>query len=164
MWQPPTITDMPIPRSLMPKPPPLSPIADIFERDSQIASWTARLKQEQALTVLIRREVPRPLAERVRVASVRGTVLELAVSAGAVATVIRQRTPVMTLALRREGWDFTEIRIRVQAPAAERRPTKVLSHQLDTEGAMALFDLADRLPDSPLKQSLTRWKRRARGR
>ena len=87
----------------MPKPPPLSPIADIFERDSQIASWTARLKQEQALTAVIRREVPRPLAERVRVAGVRGTVLELAVSAGAVATVIRQRTPDMTMALRREG-------------------------------------------------------------
>jgi len=116
------------------------------------------------LTAVIRREVPRPLAERVRVAGVRGTVLELAVSAGAVATVIRQRTPVMTLALRREGWDFTEIWIRVQAPAAERRAEKVLSHQLDTDGATALFDLADRLADSPLKQSLARWKRRARGR
>ena len=164
MRLPPTIVDMPLPGSIMPKPPPLSPIADIFERDSQIASWTARLKQEQALTAVIRREVPRPLAERVRVAGVRGTVLELAVSAGAVATVIRQRTPDMTMALRREGWDFTEIKIRVQAPAAERRPEKRLSHQLDTDSATALFQLADRLPDSPLKQSLTRWKRRARGR
>src|SRR5438105_12754245 len=163
-WQPPTIVDMPLPGSIMPKPPPLSPIADIFERDSQIASWTARLKQEQALTAVIRREVPRPLAERVRVAGIRGTVLELAVSAGAVATVIRQRTPDMTTALRREGWDFTEIRIRVQAPAAERRPEKKLSHQMDTDSATALFRLADSLPDSPLKQSLTRWKRRARGR
>ncbi|HEY3179832.1 MAG TPA: DciA family protein [Casimicrobiaceae bacterium] len=148
----------------MPKPPPLSPIADIFERDSQIASWTARLKQEQALTDIIRRLVPRPLALRVRVAEVRGNVLELAVAAGAVATVVRQRTPDMTMALRREGWDFTEIRIRVQARAAERRPEKKPLNQVDTNGVRALFHLADNLPDSPLKESLARWKRRARGR
>ena len=52
----------------MPKSPPLSPIARIFERDPQIASWTARLHQEAALTAVIRRIVPRPLAGRVRVA------------------------------------------------------------------------------------------------
>ena len=148
----------------MPKPPPLSPIADIFERDSQIASWTARLKQEQALTAVIRREVPRPLAERVRVAGVRGTVLELAVSAGAVATVIRQRTPNMTMALRREGWDFTEIRIRVQVGADARSAEKPALRQMDTRGAAALFDLAATLPDGPLKLALARWERRARGR
>ena len=148
----------------MPKPPPVSPIAQIFERDSRIASWTARLKHEAALTAAIRRMLPRPLAERVRVAATHGGVLELAVAAGAIATVVRQRTPDMTMALRREGWDFTEIRIRVQAGAAERPAEKAPSRQLDSEGATALFALADKLPDSPLKTALANWRRRARGR
>jgi hypothetical protein len=149
---------------LMPKSPPFSPIALVFERDPQIASWSARRQQEAALTAVIRRIVPRPLAERVRVAAVHGSILELAVGAGAVATVIRQRTPDMTLALRREGWDFTEIRLRVQVGAAERKEEKRPSLQTDANTLMPLFQLADRLGDSPLKHSLKRWKRRSWGR
>ncbi len=148
----------------MPKPPPFSPIARIFERDPQTASWTARFTQEAELTAVVRRQLPRALAERVRVAGVRDGVLELAVAAGAVATVVRQRTPDMTMALRREGWDFTEIRLRVQAKPAEREPSKSLPRQLDTAAASPLFELTDRLTDGPLRASLLRWKRRARGR
>src|SRR5437762_8178414 len=149
---------------LMPKSPPFSPITHVFERDPQIASWTARLQQEAALTAVIRRTVPRPLAERVRVAGIHGSVLELAVAAGAVATVIRQRTPDMTLALRREGWDFTEIRIRVQVRTAERSSEKRLSNQWDGNTAAPLWALADALPDGALREALRRWKRRAQGR
>lgn len=148
----------------MPKPPPFSPIARIFERDPQTASWTARFTQEAALTAVVRRQLPRALAERVRVAGVRDGVLELAVAAGAVATVVRQRTPDMTMALRREGWDFTEIRLRVQARPAERESSKTVSRQVDRVAAAALFDLPDRLTDGPLKTSLLRWKRRVLGR
>lgn len=148
----------------MPKSPPFSPIANIFERDPQIASWTARLRQEARLTTLVRRVVPRALAGRVRVASARDGVLELAVPAGAAATVIRQRTPDMTMALRREGWDFTEIRVRVQVGAAERSPEKRLLRQADATEAAALWPLADALADGPLKQSLRRFRRRVQGR
>ena len=148
----------------MPKSPPLSPIARIFEHDPQIASWTARLHQEAALTAVIRRIVPRPLAGRVRVAGARDGVLELAVATGAAATVIRQRTPDMTTALRREGWDFTEIRIRVQVGAAERSSEKKLSYQWDGNTGAPLWALADALPDGALRQALRRWKRRAQGR
>jgi hypothetical protein len=148
----------------MPKSPPFSPIAVVFGRDPQIASWSARRQQEAALTAVVRRNVPRPLAERVRVAGFHGGVLELAVAQGAVATVIRQRTADMTMALRREGWDFTEIRIRVQVGAAERQPKKSLEHQVDTKSLAPLFQLVDQLSDSPLKRSLRRWKRRSWGR
>jgi hypothetical protein len=148
----------------MPKSPPFSPIATVFEREPQIASWTARMRQEARLTALVRRIVPRALAGRVRVALARDGVLELAVPAGAAATVIRQRTPVMTMALRREGWDFTEIRIRVQVGAAERAPVKRPSRQLDTQDAAALWPLADTLADGPLRQSLRRFRRRVQGR
>ena len=148
----------------MPKLPPLSPIARIFERDPQIASWSARLKQEAALTAAIRQQLPRPLAERVRVAGAQEPVLELAVGAGAVAAVVRQRAPSMTMALQREGWNFTEIRVRVQVTNFARNREKIVSRQLDVKAIAILGDLEAGLSDGPLKISLARWTRRARGR
>jgi hypothetical protein len=150
--------------SIMPKLPPLSPIARIFERDPQIASWSARLKQEAALTTAIRRQLPRPLAERVRVAGAQEPVLELVVGAGAVAAVVRQRAPSMTLALQREGWNFTEIRVRVQVTNIAQDREKIISRQLDAKAAATLGDFEAGLSDGPLKISLARWTRRARGR
>ena len=144
--------------------PSLQPIARVFEGDPKIASWAARMKQEEALTVLIRRQLPRPLAGRVRVAGTRDRVLELAVEAGAVATVVRQRLPGLTSALRREGLDFTEIRIRVQVRCGPGGERKAVARQLDTTDVAPLFDLVQRLRDSPLKVSLARWSRRVRGR
>jgi hypothetical protein len=135
----------------------------VFESDARTAAWTARYREEAALTALIRRHLPRPLAERVRVAGTKDGVLELAAAAGAVAAVVRQRTPELATVLRREGWDFTEIRIRVQVTATVALSPKMLSRQLDTR-ASALFDFGDRLPEGPLKSALARWARRARGR
>src|SRR5689334_22535624 len=63
----PTIIDGAPTKPPMPKSPPYSPIARIFERDPQIASWTDRLRREAALTAVVRRVVPRALAGRVRV-------------------------------------------------------------------------------------------------
>ena len=148
----------------MPKLPPLSPIARIFERDPQITAWSARLKHEAALTASIRRQLPRPLAERVRVSYAQEPQLELVVGAGAVAAVVRQRAPSMTLALQREGWNFTEIRVRVQVSNTAPAQEKAVSRQLDAKAASKLDALEAGLADGPLKISLARWTRRARGR
>jgi hypothetical protein len=145
------------------KPLATAPLARVFAADARIAAWTARLKEEAALTALVRRQLPRPLADRVRATGIRETTLELATSAGAVAAAVRQRTPDLIAALRREGCDFTEIRVRVQAAGAMAVDQKHLSRQLDAR-ASAMFDLAERLPDGPLKHALDRWSRRARGR
>lgn len=139
------------------------PLARVFETDPRIAAWTTRLKSEVALTTIVRRQLPRALAERVRVTGAREGLLELAVAAGAVAATVRQRSPDLAAALRREGWDFTEIRIRVQVrgePAPER---KIVARQMDSEAA-SLFGLAATLRPGPLRSALDRWSRRARGR
>jgi hypothetical protein len=104
------------------------------------------------------------LAERVRVAGAQEPVLELAVGAGAVAAVVRQRAPSMTLALQREGWNFTEIRVRVQVTNIAQDREKIVSRQLDAKAAATLGDFEAGLSDGPLKISLARWTRRARGR
>jgi len=146
----------------MPKPSLLS-LARLFERDPKISPWAARVKQEEALTALVRRHLPRPLAGRVRVAGTGDRIIELAVEAGAVATLVRQRSPELRAALEREGMDFTEIRIRVQVGNAANRRNKSVPRQLDTRAA-TLFDLAATLRDGPLKTSISRWSRRVRGR
>ena len=147
----------------IPPKPLTAPLARVFAADSRIAAWTARLKEEAALTALVRRQLPRPLADRVRVTGIRDGTLELATSAGAVAAVVRQRTPDLIAALRREGCDFTEIRVRVQVGGSAAPGQKPLSRQMDAR-AYAVFDLASRLPEGPLKLALDRWSRRARGR
>ncbi len=94
----------------------------------------------------------------------RHGVLELAASAGAIAATLRQRAPQLRESLAREGFDFAEVRVRVQVAGAGSIQRKAALRQWDTADAAPLFALADRLPDGPLKAALARWSRRARGR
>ena len=139
-------------------------VARVLESDAQFADWTARRRHEVALTQLLRKHLPRPLAERVRVTDCRDGVLELAASAGAIAATLRQRAPDLRVALARDGFDFNDIRVRVQVAAIAVAQDKRQLHQWDSRHATPLFDLADRLADGPLKAVLARWSRRARGR
>ena len=150
--------------------PPLTPkpahrsLARVLQSEAQFAEWTTRYRQEAALTLLLRKHLPRPIAERIRVTDTRAGVLELAASAGAIAATLRQRAPELRAALARDGCDFTEIRVRVQVAGIAGPTQKPLPRQWDSASAAPIFDLADRLPDGPLKAALTRWSRRARGR
>ena len=98
----------------MAKPDSLRPLARVLANDATIASWHARMQAESLLTAAVRRHLPRALADRVRVADTASGMLTLAVSAGAIAAVIRQRAPAILADLAREGSHFTEIRVRVQ--------------------------------------------------
>src|SRR5512132_2898206 len=140
-------------------------IARVLESDAQFAEWTQRHRRETALTLALRKHLPRPLAERIRVTEALGSVLEIAAGGGAIAATLRQRVPELRAALARDGWDFTEIRIRVQVAGIGSAGGKPPPRRAwDSTDAAPLFDLADRLPDGPLKSALTRWSRRARGR
>jgi hypothetical protein len=69
--------------------------------------------------------------------------------------------PAVRSALEREGWNFRDIRVRVQpgtAPVAQEKP---LIRQWDRSQAPALSALADTLPDGPLKAAVTGWLRRS---
>ncbi|MGE5168820.1 MAG: hypothetical protein ACM3JC_00470 [Rudaea sp.] len=148
----------------MPRPPPHRPLARVLESDAQLAEWTARQRHEAALTRLVRRHLPRPLAERVSVTAAREHVLELGAGGGAVAAAVRQRLPDLRAALAREGADFAEIRVRVQVVATRPGPAQAPRRAWDSRAAAPIFDLADRLSPGPLKDALGRWSRRARGR
>jgi hypothetical protein len=125
-----------------------------------MAAWDARRRREQAITTLVRRHVPRALADRIRVADAEGNELQLAVEAGAIAAIVRQSTPDLVAALQRDGWQFTGIRVRVQVRVAPDIPHKVYANQPDRESLRPLAELARILPPGPLKAALARFLRR----
>ena len=135
----------------------------MLESEAAIVGWTARHRREVALTRVVRNHLPRPIADRVQVSDARDGRLELAAAGGAIAAALRQRTPALRAALARDGYDFLEIAVRVHVAAAHAEQ-KASKRQWDSAEATPLFELADRLPEGPLKAALARWSRRARGR
>jgi hypothetical protein len=144
--------------------PPYRTLARVLDSDAEFAGWTARHRREIALTRLVRRHLPRAMAERVHVTDARDGTLELAAGSGAIAAALRQRAADLRTALARDGYDFTEVRVRVQVAGSTSPRPPIAKRQWDSAAASPLFELADRLPGGPLKEALRHWSRRARGR
>ena len=137
------------------------PLQRILRSDATLAAWSSRRDREEALAQIIRRHLPRPLALRIRVAEERNGQLELAADAGAIAAVVRQRSAELLTALKREGWQFTGIRVRVQVRTDLVPDRKPLANPLDRSSLRPLSALARTLPPGPLKTALDRFLRRA---
>lgn len=118
------------------------------------------MQRESRLTAAVRRALPRALADRVRVAAATPPELTLAVAAGAVAAVVRQRTPDILAGLQREGLDFTELRVRVQVKADPVKSVKISSNQTFKVDSRPLRALASALPEGPLRAAIERLARR----
>jgi len=145
----------------MARPGRLTPLARIVDADALLASWNDRRRREEALLRAVRRVLPRPVAERVFVTQGQGETLELSTPSGAVAAVVRQRTPDLLAALQREDCKFIRIRLRVQPRNTPPEPAKSIPRQWDSNGARPLEGLAARLPPGPLKVALGRLLRRS---
>jgi hypothetical protein len=137
------------------------PFKRIVGADATLAAWEARRSREQALTEIVRRILPRPLALRIHVADARNGQLELAADAGAVAGILRQRSAELLRTLKRQGWEFTAIRVRVQVRIDAAPARKSLANPLDRSSLRPLVALARGLPVGPLKLALERFLRRA---
>jgi len=133
----------------------------ILATDPVTAAWMARQRRQAALTLHVRRHLPRALAGRIRVADAEGPELLLAANVGAIAGIARQRAPDLLAELRREGYEFTSIRVRVQVDAGGKDASKRFKKQMDSGSLRPLTALARDLPAGPLKASLTRFLRRA---
>src|SRR5690606_30800581 len=116
--------------------------------------------KEEALLRALRRLLPRPVAERIRIHDSRGSTLELVTTAGAIASVVRQRGPELCAALAREGWQFSRIGVRVQPPSMPLSYQKGAPRQWDSASRRTVAQLADRLEPGPLKTALARLLRR----
>jgi len=133
----------------------------ILRSDATLAGWAARRDREVALTGMVRRHLPRPLALRVQVTEERNGQLELAADVGAIAAIIRQRSAELLTALKREGWEFTGIRVRVQVRVQPAPMRKVVANPVDRSLLQPLAALSRTLPAGPLKAALERFVRRA---
>ena len=137
------------------------PIKNVLAADATLATWETRRQQEAALTGVLTRHLPRTLAQRVRVVDATGTELVVAADAGAIAAAVKQRVPDLLAALRREGRQFSVIRVRVQVRSDPIMPIKSHANQIDRASIQPLARLARDLPDGALKAALTRFVRRA---
>jgi hypothetical protein len=144
----------------MSKPQSLQPLSRVLAADATLAAWHARAKAEADLTAAVRRHLPRAIADRVRVAEAVHPTLTLATSTGTIAAVVRQRLPDILGELRREGCNFTEIRVRVQVRVDAPESVKSLKIQRKRADPAPLQRLADSMADGPLKAALLRLARR----
>lgn len=133
----------------------------ILDADATLAEWEVRRRREAALTEIVRRQLPRPLAMRIHVIDARNDALELAADVGAVAGLLRQRSADLLRSLNRQGWEFTGIRVRVQVRVDPAPAPKMLANPLDRSSLRPLSALARTLPQGPLKEALERFLRRA---
>ena len=144
----------------MAKPNSPKPLSRILALDAQIGAWHERMERESRVTAAVRRLLPRALADRVRVADTGTATLELSVPAGAVAAVVRQRSPDLLAGLRREGWNFTEFRVVVQVGTSVPVKEKPLSKQSRRINGTPLRELARDLPAGALRDAIERLARR----
>ena len=144
----------------MAKPNSPKPLSRILALDAQIGAWHERMERESRVTAAVRRLLPRALADRVRVADTGTATLELSVPAGAVAAVVRQRSPDLLAGLRREGWNFTEFRVVVQVGTGVPVKEKPLSKQSRRINGTPLRELARDLPAGALRDAIERLARR----
>ena len=137
------------------------PLARVLADDPLLAGWDRRRRDEAKVTTAVRGELPRPLAPHVTAWLPAPARLELVATTGAVAAALRLRLPAVRSALERKGWDFRDIRVRVQPGLPAAVPTKSVPRQWDSAQGAALGTLAETLPEGPLKAAVAGWLRRA---
>ncbi len=100
-------------------------LGQVLETEAALADLQRRRERELRLQLRLRRALPPALAAHVSVADARSQELELVAASGAAAALLRQRAPDLLHKLAGEGWEFTGIRVRVQARPAAAEPAKI---------------------------------------
>src|SRR5213080_3403888 len=139
----------------------MRPLHQVIAGETTLAGLLDRYRRELALTKRIRRTLPIALAAHVSISDASGSELVLAVASGAAAALVRQRVPVMLVALAEEGLKFTGIRLRVQVRSTAKQRPKIIPNQIDAASAIALERVAASLDDPSLRAALRRLARRA---
>lgn len=140
------------------------PLGQVLDAEGTLAGWSHRHAREAELTREMRRHLPRALGERLRVSGIEDGALVVTVPTGTIAAALRLRGPSLVRALQDAGGTISGLRIRVHPDSPPAPAPAAAARSLDPQAAAPLFDLAARLADGPLKRSLARWSRRARGR
>jgi hypothetical protein len=128
----------------------------ILKGESSFDDLLQRHRREAALQDRVHQALPPALAKHVAVIDARSAELELGAASGAAAALLRQRAPELRTALAREGFEFTGIKVRVQARLARESAQNAPKKQLDNGPAATLLALAAEIGESPLGAALRR--------
>ena len=128
----------------------------ILKGESTFDDLLQRHRREAALQDRVHQALPPALAKHVAVIDARSAELELGAASGAAAALLRQRAPELRTALAREGFEFTGIRVRVQARLAREPVQNPPKKQLDNASVTTLLTLAAEIGESPLARALRR--------
>ena len=132
-------------------------LQQILTGESALADVLARRQRESKVEERVKRALPPMLAARVTVIDARFAELVLAANSGAAAALLRQRLPDIGRALAHEGWEFTGIKVRVQARPAFEKPVNTPRKQLDPSSIEQLKRLAAKLgSNNELSAALSR--------
>jgi hypothetical protein len=142
------------------------PIAKLLGASAELHPLSARLAYIRRLQRRYRTIAPGELAEASRVCAIDGTTLVVCAASGPVAAVLRQLAPRILEAMREaarksskhsEDQELNSIRIEVQVKeVTPRRPVRPRPEPPREK----LEALAERLSDSPLKETLKRMSAR----
>jgi len=142
------------------------PIAKLLRASAELQPLAARLADIKRLQRRYRTLAPAELVEASRVCAIDGTTVVILAASGPVAAVLRQLAPRLLQGLREAArkspkhsmdQDFNSIRIEVQVKeVTRRRPAKPRSEPPRAK----LEALAERLSDSPLKETLRKMSRK----
>jgi hypothetical protein len=128
----------------------------ILKGESTFDDLLQRHRHEGALQDRIHRALPPALARHVGVVDARSAELQLGAASGAAASLLRQHAPNLQAALAREGFEFTGIRVHVQARLAREAARIPVKKQMDSASVATIISLAADLGDSPLAAALRR--------
>jgi hypothetical protein len=134
-------------------------LKQILGAEAALADLQRRRRRESSLQQQLHRALPAALAAHVGVADARSQELELVAASGAAAALVRQRAPDLLRKLGGEGWEFTGIRVRVQARPPDARLEKHHIKQMDESAATTLRALAIEVGEGPLAAALRRLAR-----
>ena len=133
-----------------------------FSVSQELRQLSRKAEQLVALQRHYERLAPPSLMRASRVLQLERQTLTLAADNSAIAAKLRQLAPELANLLQSAGCEVTGIQVKVQVarPPIIYTPTPAL---LSVTGRQRLTDLADKLPDSPLKNALQRLARKNNG-
>ena len=126
--------------------------------DPVLSNLWDRTRPLRELQEIYLQSVPANLRSVSRVGALNEGVLKLFADTGAAATRLRLHVPDLLLEFRGKGWEFSSIRVAVQVRTDRQTACPPTRKVVDGQGQRALARLAAQLPDSPLKDAVTRLK------
>ena len=142
------------------------PIAKLLGESAEVRPLAERLAHIKRLNRRYRTLVPESLAEASRVCAIDGTTVVVGTASGALAAALRHLAPRLLEGLRgvrtnpksSRDQELTAIRIEVQVNTSQPRRPVVPREPMPMDKLAAV---ADKLADSPLKETLRRLAPRA---